>query len=454
MTDDRWQGRELGGVLGTIASAYREVRTGFTGIWDDLDFDVDDDTLHELVAYHEARFGDYGYSLGSLRLFDAIGEDEENVGGRYSGRVLGRAQLQVGEKNHVPVLAHEIGHDVESELARYAVPDDDGKMVGQTFSETFAYLNMLEVADELEMGEISPSRPFSHTDDHVWDVLDPALSLELANRRIAGYLEVDAALEDSDIEAAHQRASEIARMPPDAGGLMPDWLAGMQVRDNMFLDAIGYGEIDERVRGLRAVLGSIQNEDGTAVQDRIREIEEDGPGTALDEILYEEMRETVLADPRYEPETLGLYSATKGVSFEEAAETVRETIIEDRADEIREDTACDILDELRLLDHRYCNWVEDIEDPVEAIVDGISHLDYGQPPEEDSEFDDAVDIPHTIGYEMAAALREAGYETTDIVEDPATYAQVAEDTVRYTVATRLYDREHDRDRMLEYVGLE
>lgn len=444
--------RELGGDL------KREMRTWDEPVVDDLEFELDHDAVQEVMEYTTDRFEGDGHELSRVRLFDDIGPERDAVG-RYVGRTLGRAYIEIADEDTpLSVLAHEIGHDIEHDLARWAMPrDEEGILLTRTFGETAAYLYQLEVADSLDPGEteVAGPDPFDIQESRVWDDLGPALSIDLSEQRQGLYAEAQDALERDNPEQLHAAVSEVASMPPDTGGWLPPWLAETEPEEHMLLEATGYQQLDRHQRALYGVTGAMTGtarvrDDGETILAACERYE--GEEALLDGTVRSAAADILEQHPDHTRETVRLYTVGLDASFEEARDQLREDILEQRSDEVYRHAAGELLDDLEGLEQEYQDWLRGMEDPVDAVLDCVRGMDYGSTIDgEPTGFDTYVDIPHGVGYAFAEDLYANGYTTADIVDAPEQYAEMTEDAVRYLIDSQLRDRP-DPD-LADHLGL-
>lgn len=419
-------------------------------VHDELDLDLDTGAVADIIEHTDDRFGHAGYELDAVRLFDDI-DPEWDVAGRYAGRTLGRAYVEITDEDRpLSVLAHELGHDVEHQLARWAVPrEEDGILMTRTFGETMAYLYQMEIAEEFDAvdPDVTGPDPFGHADTQAWEDLQPALSIDLSEQRQGLYDEAREALDADDPDRLHRAVSEVASMPPDTGGWLPPWLSGSEDAEHMLLVATGYQELDRHQKALYGVTGSMRHtgnrvhgDDGAAIVAACdRAAETDG---LLDATVRSVAADELRDHPAYTRENARLYAAGLGTSFEEGVERLRQDVLEDRSEEIHRRAAGELLDGLEELEQEYQDWLCGMDDPVEEVIDGIRSMDYGSIIDgEETDFEPYVDVPHGIGYTLAAEMHARGHTTTDIVDDPERYGAVVRDAVRYLVEDRLTGRD-------------
>jgi len=445
----RRAGRMLKEAAGTVAG---ELYAFDDPVQDDLGIDLDQGTVEAILDHTDDRFGHAGYDLGALRLSDDIDMDAD-VAGRYSGRTLGRAYIEiVDEDRPLSVLAHELGHDVEHQLARWAVPrEEEGILMTRTFGEMAAYLYQMEVAEQFDAvttGVVGPD-PFGPEDTRTWQDLGPALSIDLSDQRQELYVQAREALEERDEDRLHKAVAEIASMPPDTGGWLPPWLsgAGDGDGDHMLLVATGYQELDRYQRALYNVTGSWNGQGpggreggGAAIVTACERGA--GVGGLLEATISSAASDELVGHPAYTRDNARLYAAGMGNSFADGVQRLRADVLAERSEEVHHRAARMLLDDLETLEEEYQDWLRGLDDPVEEVLDGIREMDYGSIIDgEETDLDPYVDVPHGVGYTLAAELHAQGYEMTDIVDDPEQYGEVVRDAVRYVVESQMMGRD-------------
>lgn len=350
------------------------------------DIEIEDDLEDELSASDVRAMDDAlsamddlleEYDPGIYEL-EEIDEDSE-AAGRYNGRSLGRPQIELDpDASVLPLWTHELGHDVASSSG---ILPDETTLVRKTFDETVAYLTAYQVMDEMDRDEPSWLGPFRYTHRPEWDRLREAADPDR-------YDALD------DIEDAIERR---------------DWDGMAEVADGFALQSPEGSERVEDTSMVEAYVGDRREQDL--------------------EILVEMWR-----DMEYASDTRAAWMLGEKVQGpEEPLEARLAVTVRDHEDDELTKIYTDVMEEAvtGMVDDLGGRDLEGLDG--ERVIELFADETYGYTAPRHDGYDDYLDLPHSVGTALAEELYGAGIGVPEIIEDPGTYADLARETLEYTV---------------------
>jgi hypothetical protein len=377
------------------------------------DIEIEDDLEEELSASDVRAMDEALSALDDIIedyetcIYEVEGIDgDDEAAGRYNGRSLGRPQIEIDPSGSIlPLWSHELGHDV---TATFDLLPDETTLVRKTFDETVAYLTAYQVMDEVDGDEPSWLGPFRYTHRPEWDRLRTVTDPE----RYDSLEAVADAVERGDPEGACQAASEAALQTGDGIGF-PDETSMVAT----------YFE-DGPVRDLEAL---------TRTWNRLYRLPDQEAAEEVHDAYVErkdgfQERLAGAIEDRLEETEMGRHA----VRMRELHETVSQTVesyerdtIEDIYDEVLEEEIEKATDRAGRRDQRRME--------ADEILASFADETYGYTAPRHDGYDDYLDLPHSVGTALAEELYDEGIGLPEIIEEPGTYADLARESLEYTV---------------------
>lgn len=391
-----------GATTDTSTRAIVPVTSSFPPEWTDEEIEE----AEQLAARMETYYQTHGenYSIPGM----SVEATAENASSYYHGRD-GLLELEINPTRKQESLAHEIGHDVETEL----IPMKGSNLLVSTFNELFADLNALYFTG-IEPDERALERD-PRKDTSAYSGLGAALSPEFRDEELELLEAVEEAALEDDWDSAQTHARNLVDVAPTPG----------KVHDIGQFDPVKRGEIyegrlidDEYHHRNNMFFQNMLGDDVTAANAYRMDVWRIADTLANQE--YGHISIPVKNAVDHEDSRIGTrlsyLSREHDLDLEEDAEQLLGNVLEAEVSSAKKRT------------RRYREKLQGINQPsADFVMDELGGVKYGNP------YDEKVDFPHNVGGQLAEELYLDGVEPIDILQNPAKYVEKSTNRIRQEI---------------------
>lgn len=328
------------------------------------------DALDETVEAVDAILADTDYEPAIYEVKPL--QDDDTASAVYSGRVDGRPQIELDSygENIPEAMAHELGHDAVEALD--AAPDAT-PLVKETYDEMIAGLTARATMDRIAHNGPPTLDPFSPEYEPEWKRINGVLdseNRELEDRKLQ---KIRDAADRRDWSGMVDAAEHFGKTPPATGSVtdrLTYTVPSSMAAQNLFDDAYTAKHAVETISRSWRWMERAKNDDATALLTEVRD------------------------SPENKSHHLVRAAAEREEDLTQYTEIMRAALDASMAEYTEAVSA-------------------EIPETPEAVVDAFSKERYGQNPETGEDREDYLDLPHTVGDQLAAILydRDIGPET-------------------------------------------